>query len=211
MNTSDASGKDENREPQKRALFIGVCYGAWKKKGTGPITLRGPHKDGKDMKDFVIAHYGYKEQNTVMLLDTRDNMRKKNNARLRPTQENIRREMEKLVEGAMPGDQFIFHYSGHGDQVECERSVEEPDGFDEAIVPCDAVGKNEKGETIFLDDKFILDNVSAFVQKIFLLHVLEINFIAGNEHAYGQVTSCRCESNCKPTFKPKNNGRSIHT
>ena len=52
-----------------------------------------------------------------------------------PTKANIEAGMRWLTEGAMPGDSFIFHYSGHGTQV--AGSTTEADGKDEALVPSD--------------------------------------------------------------------------
>ena len=44
---------------------------------------------------------------------------------------------EILIEPARPGDLVVFHYSGHGQQIPDDGS-DEPDGYDEAIVPYDA-------------------------------------------------------------------------
>lgn len=53
-----------------------------------------------------------------------------------PTKQNILHSMQKLVAGAQAGDMLYFSYSGHGTQV-VDRTGEEADGMDEAIVPTD--------------------------------------------------------------------------
>jgi len=47
-----------------------------------------------------------------------------------------------LVEGAEPGDQLLFHYSGHGAQAPTLNTKLEADGLDEIICPYDFDGSN---------------------------------------------------------------------
>ncbi len=84
------------------------------------------------MTDLVLDHYGYKKEDTVMLLDTKKNMKKKKFSEkfqiVVPTRDNIVRcfttftirltyrvcnkqirEISNLVKGAKPGDHFFFH------------------------------------------------------------------------------------------------------
>lgn len=44
---------------------------------------------------------------------------------------------DKLINKVKPGDIALFHYSGHGQQMEDDNN-DEPDGYDEALVPYDA-------------------------------------------------------------------------
>lgn len=44
--------------------------------------------------------------------------------------------MRWLVEGCQPGDSLVLHFSGHGSR-EVDRSMDEVDGYDEAICPVD--------------------------------------------------------------------------
>ena len=46
--------------------------------------------------------------------------------------------LEALVQRVKPGDIVVFHYSGHGVQLQDDNG-DEPDGLDEALVPIDAV------------------------------------------------------------------------
>ena len=54
----------------------------------------------------------------------------------KPTRKAIEASLQWLVEGAQPGDNFFFHYSGHGSQLPDDNGDEE-DGFDETLVPLD--------------------------------------------------------------------------
>ncbi|KLO09887.1 hypothetical protein SCHPADRAFT_907399 [Schizopora paradoxa] len=152
-------GESSKHEPVKRALFIGIVYKNRKQAAntpdSHPVNLRGPHKDCTMLSKFIQGHYGYKEKDIVMLLDTRQNMKKKKFTHLRPTRVNILREITNLVKGAKPGDSFFFHYSGHGDQVPCGPEDQEPDGMDETLVPYDAKpakGGGYEPETLILDN-----------------------------------------------------------
>ena len=55
------------------------------------------------------------------------------------TKKKIIKELQWLVRGAQPGDQLLFHFSGHGSQVPVnDRTVGfEPDGLDEIICNID--------------------------------------------------------------------------
>ena len=54
-----------------------------------------------------------------------------------PTGTNIRRELQRLVGDAAPGDLLFFHYSGHGARLPAETGQDDDTGYDECIVPCD--------------------------------------------------------------------------
>jgi len=55
---------------------------------------------------------------------------------LAPTGKNILREIRNLVDGAQPGDHFLFHFSGHSQQLVNTTGTEE-DGWDEALIAGD--------------------------------------------------------------------------
>jgi hypothetical protein len=55
------------------------------------------------------------------------------------------------LEGAQPGDQLLFHYSGHGAQVPTLNKQLEQDGLDEIICPYDFDGSSA---TTFRDKEF---------------------------------------------------------
>jgi hypothetical protein len=58
------------------------------------------------------------------------------------TKKEIVSQIKWLVEGAAPGDQLLFHYSGHGAQAPTLSPKLETDGLDEIICPYDFDGSN---------------------------------------------------------------------
>jgi hypothetical protein len=74
------------------------------------------------------------------------------------TKNNILVAFQDISEDLKKGDFFIFHFSGHGQQVEDVGPVQdEVDGFDEALIPYDAPLKTEEdnyfGQRHLIDDE----------------------------------------------------------
>ncbi|KAH9922517.1 uncharacterized protein B0H18DRAFT_514472 [Fomitopsis serialis] len=67
--------------------------------------------------------------------------------------------MRNLLEGAQAGDHFVFHFSGHGDQVPNLDGTED-DGLDEIIWPVDV----ELAPDGTVAGNFIKDDVSLGTQ-----------------------------------------------
>ncbi|KAF8924190.1 Ca(2+)-dependent cysteine protease [Dissophora ornata] len=116
--------KLSNCQGRKRALFVGINYFGQQNE------LRGCINDVKNIKNFVIQNFGFKEEDTITLTDDQ-----KDSTRV-PTHANILAAMQWLVHGASPNDSFFFHYSGHGGQV-ADQDGDEDDGYDETIYPVD--------------------------------------------------------------------------
>ncbi|KAF8520265.1 peptidase C14, caspase domain-containing protein [Hysterangium stoloniferum] len=109
---------------RKKALCIGINYIGQSGE------LRGCHNDAKNLIKFLCSHFGYKQDDIVVLTDgNRD-------PRMNPTRANIIAAMKWLVKDARPNDSLFFHYSGHGGQTK-DRDGDEGDGFDEVIYPVD--------------------------------------------------------------------------
>lgn len=70
----------------------------------------------------------------------------------RATRAEIASRLEWLVEGARPGDERLFFYSGHGAQIPQYGPSEEPDRMDETLVPVDFDWNDEA--THFTDKQF---------------------------------------------------------
>ena len=66
------------------------------------------------------------------------------------TCENIKKELERLVQQSKPADIVYIHFSGHGQPVE-DYDGDEADGWDEAFVPYDA-GDKYVGDRHLIDD-----------------------------------------------------------
>ncbi|KAG6335665.1 hypothetical protein ID866_3423 [Astraeus odoratus] len=109
---------------KKKALCIGINY----RNQSGQ--LAGCINDANNVKAFLMSHFGYKEENIVILTDdSRD-------PRRNPTKQNIMDAMRWLVSNPQPNDSFFFHYSGHGGQTK-DQNGDEADGYDEVIYPVD--------------------------------------------------------------------------
>jgi len=119
----------------KRAFLVGINY-----RGS-ECELGGCINDVIMMKEFLINHYNYKEENILLLSDDTKN---------KPTRENILQGWEWLISSTKAKDfkkkyvkmkndekyNYVFHYSGHGSQVK-DVNGDEEDGMDETICPID--------------------------------------------------------------------------
>ncbi|KAH9947503.1 peptidase C14, caspase domain-containing protein [Amylocystis lapponica] len=117
------------RQPARKALSVGIRYEFLK-----PFDreLPGTQNDPHAIRDLLMNVYGYKDADIQLMID--DDSRKYT----WPTRENILQAMRDLVAGAMSGDHFVFHFSGHGAQVPTSNPAEE-DGLDEVIWPVDVI------------------------------------------------------------------------
>ncbi|KAL2631795.1 hypothetical protein R1flu_016481 [Riccia fluitans] len=109
---------------KKKALLIGCNY-----PGTN-AELNGCVNDVRRMYKCLTEQFKFVDKDITIMVDT-------DKRYIQPTGVNIKKVLARLIEEVQPGDVLFLHYSGHGTQVPCERTDEEDDDFDEAIVPCD--------------------------------------------------------------------------
>ena len=103
-------------------------------------SLRGCVNDILDMEHFIAeTHKVYAKENIKKLTDKE------------ATKQGIIHQIKWLLEGAAPGDQLLFHYSGHGAQAATLFPHLESDGLDEIICPYDFDGSSA---TAFRDKEF---------------------------------------------------------
>jgi len=154
----------------KKALCIGIEYRELAEHFP-EFHLPAVHKDPKIMAALLQDHYGYLPENIQILTDAKGSKRP-------PTRDNIIASMRELVKDAQPGDRLVFHFSGHGSQVlALPDHVEEIDGQDEVIWPCDILGFLDSEEAVqvvnyILDDdikRFLVDPLPAGVRLTILL------------------------------------------
>ncbi|KAI9456372.1 caspase domain-containing protein [Lactarius psammicola] len=123
--------EDKSKRPmsKRRALLVGINYrgdhNEWP-------ALDGPHKDVEDMRQLLIDTLGYRPEDVTVLKDD-PNLPDL----LYPTRVNMIHELKRLVSDAMPGDTFVFSYSGHSDQQPAIDDFGEEDGQDEIIITSD--------------------------------------------------------------------------
>jgi hypothetical protein len=120
----------------RRALLVGIAdYSASTLHAARPLPavpgrdlrdLAGPVNDVHAFAATLTGAYGFDPNDIAILADqnaTRDAI--------------LSAIEERLVQPASPGDNLFFYFAGHGAQVLNTRS-DEPDKFDESIVPADS-------------------------------------------------------------------------
>lgn len=104
--------------------------------------LAGAVADVQAMRRVLVNTLGYREEDIKVLIDRE--------ATAEAIEKGIR---EWLVAGTRPGERAFFQYSGHGAQVPDDNG-DEPDGFDESIIPVDvAVTSRGSISNILRDDQ----------------------------------------------------------
>lgn len=125
------------QEPNKIALIVAISkYPA--SSGWGELSSSN---DIALIKKALMLQ-GFKEQNITVITDKQ------------ATSAGIANAIDKdLIQKVKPGDIAVFHFSGHGQQIQDEAGGDEADGLDESLVPYDAALKYRPGpDNHFRDD-----------------------------------------------------------
>lgn len=131
--------------PSRIALLVGVSRYA--DPGVAPVP--GARRDLDLVRGLLTDRYGFTDAGIVTLRDAE------------ATAEGIERAFRRhLIEQARPGTTAVFHFSGHGRQVP-DRSGDEVDGRDEALVPYDAAADSTAGSLLDDDIGRWLDDLQA--------------------------------------------------
>jgi metacaspase-1 len=135
------------------ALFFSIAVFAQNK--IGLIVAVGKYPEGGRWRDLssendiryikaALAKNGFDMRNVDSLLNEK------------ATKKNILAAIEALYNKAREGDIVVFHFSGHGQQIE-DNNGDEGDGYDEALIPYDAGAMydpvNYKGQNHLRDDE----------------------------------------------------------
>lgn len=113
------------RPPARRALTIGCNYLCLK---PGHGQLSGCINDSDTMIGIMKDTFGFQDSQIHRLRDDRHDMM--------PTHANMMQAFRWLVQGAGPGDEMFFHYSGHGGRQD-DKDGDEISGKDDTLIPCD--------------------------------------------------------------------------
>ena len=105
------------------ALLIGIDHYP---KLASNWQLGGCVNDVQIMKDALVRRFGFGEEEISTLLNEQ------------ATRDGILAALDALVERAGQDDVVVFHYSGHGSQRPDGPERDEPDGWDETLVPHDS-------------------------------------------------------------------------
>jgi len=109
--------------PLKLALLVGI--NDYKSKTISD--LDGCVNDVESMKATLIGKFGFHEENILILKDSA------------ATHAHIVEAIQNhLINRAQENDIVVFHYSGHGSQMQDAPGGDEIDGWDETIVPYDS-------------------------------------------------------------------------
>jgi metacaspase-1 len=104
----------------KKALLVGLNH--YPDPGN---SLRGCLNDVAQVHALAMSRLHFEERDIVTLTDSR------------ATTRNIVNRLHWLIDGAAVGDVLLFHYSGHGSQVDDADGDETDDRMDEIICPYD--------------------------------------------------------------------------
>lgn len=108
----------------KKALLVGINY-----YNVPGARLNGCINDITNMKNTLIANYGYNENDIIMLRDD-------SNAYRQPTARNIVGWLYALMMVSRQCEEVWFHYSGHGSRIR-DTNGDEQSGLDSVIIPVD--------------------------------------------------------------------------
>jgi len=114
----------------KRALLIGINY----IDATSQYRLNGCINDALNVENLLIDAYNYNMSNIKLLRDDIYNW----SDDLYPSTENIKRELNNILEISNDDDEIWIHYSGHGFYY-TDNNSDETDKKDELIV---SINKN---------------------------------------------------------------------
>lgn len=124
--------------PRLFALVVGVDQ----YKSSVISDLGGCANDARAIYGFLTQRLGVPTENIRLLTSTGAEPDEK-----LPSRQNIIDGWRWLIERANTGDQIFFHYSGHGSQA-LSSDPNEPDGYDETLVPCDSRTTDDRGRPV---------------------------------------------------------------
>lgn len=104
----------------KKCLLIGVNY------TDTPYMLAGCINDANNMSSHLKTLFPDCKDHRIITDDTV----------IKPTRNNILSSINWLVSGLKPGENVMFHFSGHGGLIR-DRNGDEVSGFDSCIYPCE--------------------------------------------------------------------------
>jgi hypothetical protein len=120
--------------PRRTALLVGINY------NNNPDTsLNGCYNDVVNASQYLRSVLGYAPSAISILTDGHRNESTTTitgASTLPPTRENILAGISALINGMIPGDEAVFHFSGHGSLVR-DTNGDEQTGFDSCLYTLD--------------------------------------------------------------------------
>ncbi len=125
--------------PRLFALVVGINH----YRSNVVSDLGGCANDARAIYGFLTQRLGVPTENIRLLTSTGAEPDEK-----LPSRQNIIDGWRWLIEQARTGDQLFFHYSGHGSQA-ISVDPNEPDGYDETLVPSDSRTVDDRGKPVY--------------------------------------------------------------
>jgi hypothetical protein len=122
--------------PRRRALLVGIDR---YENLAGHAQLRSCANDAQLMAEVLVNHHAFRSEDVTLLLDEA------------ATRDGMLAGLAALRRRARPGDAVVFYFSGHGSQAP-DSGGDEPDGWDETLVPHDS-GRNAAPNRDIIDDE----------------------------------------------------------
>jgi hypothetical protein len=135
--------------PGDRALLVGIDEYEVPK-----LRLRGSTADVANMKRLLIDEMGFRPEDVLTLTNA-----EASRARILAAFDNW------LIGGSLPGSRVLFYYSGHG-YYQTDLDGDEDDGFDEAIVPYDAIPTDTTTNPVKISNLIIDDEINDRLKQL---------------------------------------------
>jgi len=133
------------RPPRRTAFLVGINYRDTQSE------LNGCYNDVVNVAQYLRLNLGYTAGSITVLTD--GNRGAAGTASpLLPTRQNIIAGLTTLVAGMIPGDEAVFHYSGHGSLVR-DTNGDEATGLDSCLCPVDYAAPASAGGGMITDDE----------------------------------------------------------
>ena len=165
------------RTPRRTALLIGINY-----RNTAD-ELNGCYNDVVNVATYLRTVLGYAPASITMLTD--GNRGSVFPASVAPTRQNIIAGLTALVAGMAPGDEAVFHYSGHGTLVR-DTNGDEVSGLDSCLCPLDYAVPASAGGGVVTDDE---------------IRALLVNRVPSGARLYVILDCCHNGTGCDMRYK----------
>lgn len=167
-----------SRPPRRTALLVGINY-----RGT-ESELNGCYNDVVNVSQYLRSTLGYAAGSITVLTD--GNRGTTGTASpLPPTRQNMIAGLNALVAGMIPGDEAVFHFSGHGSLVR-DTNGDEATGLDSCLCPLDYAEPASAGGGIITDDE---------------IRTLLVNKVPRGARLYVILDCCHNGTGCDIRFK----------
>lgn len=164
-----------SRPPRRTALLVGINYN-----NNPDARLNGCYNDVVNASQYLRSVLRYTPSAISILTDGHLNGSTSTitgASTLPPTRENILDGISAIINGMIPGDEAVFHFSGHGSLVR-DTNGDEQTGFDSCLCALD--------DTIITDDE---------------IRTLLINKVPRGARLYVILDCCHNGSGCDIRYK----------